>query len=325
MRRRGFIAGLSGVAAIAPGSAPARQPKTWRVGFLGASSAAGYARLVKAFEDGLKEYGYVEGKNLVIEFRWAEGKYDRLPALAVELCRLDPDVIVTHGTPGALAAERATAATPIVVAIVGDPITAGIVSSIRRPDKNITGSSFFAPQLAAKRVELLKGAMSDLRLLGILSNPGNAVMEPTLVAVRQAASALGVQVEPFQVRSAEDFSTAIAAMVAKRMEAVVVPEDGLTVSNGKKIGKLCFTARLPAIGFKDVAVAGGVMAYGVDIPETFRHAAYFVDKIFKGTRPQDVPIEEATKFEFIINLKAARELELTVPPTLLARADDVIE
>lgn len=325
MRRRAFIAAIV-AAAAAPLHARAQPAlKRIRIGFLGASSAAAYGHFVDALRAGLSDLGYVEGKNLVIEFRWANGDYKRLAGLAAELVRLNVDVIVTHGTPGTLAAEQATTSVPIVMAIIGDPVAAGVVSSIREPGRNVTGSTFFAPELVAKRIAFVKEVMPAARQVGLLVNPGNRIMQPVVEAAATAAEAVKLDLDRLDVHGANELDSTFAAMTAKRVDAVVVPEDGLLIANTGRIADLSVSARIPAIGFKQVAAAGGLLAYGVDIAATFRAAAAFVDKIVKGAKPQELPIERATRFELVINQRTAKALGIEVPPRLLAVADEVIE
>ena len=325
MRRREFIAALV-AAAAAPRQARAQNAaKSIRIGFLGASSAVAYARFVEALRGGLKALGYEEGRNLVIEFRWANDDYIRLAGLAAELVRLDVDVIVTHGTPGTLAAERATTSIPIVMAIIGDPVAAGVVSSIRDSGRNVTGSTFFAPELVARRVGFVKDVLPGARRVGLLLNPDNRVMQPIVEAAAAAAAGANLELIRFNARHPIEIGPAFVGMVGKRIEAVVIPEDGMLIANAKLIADFSATAKIPAIGFKQIAAAGGLLAYGVDIAATFRAAASFVDKIVKGAKPQDLPIERATRFQLVINLKTAKALGVNVPPRLLAVADEVIE
>jgi putative ABC transport system substrate-binding protein len=325
MKRRDFIAALVAAAASPLQVAAEDAMKSARIGFLGASSAAAYGRFVDELRAGLNDLGYVEGKNLVIEFRWANGDYKRLAELAAELVGLSVDLIVTHGTPGALAAEQATTSIPIVMAIIGDPVAAGVVSSIRDSGRNVTGSTFFAPELIAKRIAFVKDVMPVARQVGLLLNPDNRVMRSVLEAAAKAADDLKISLASFDVRGTNELDSAFATMAAKRLDAVVIPEDGVLIANTKRIAELSIDARVPAFGFKQIAVAGGVLAYGVDIVATFRGAAVFVDKILRGAKPQDLPIERATRFELVINLKTARVLGVEVPSRLLAVADEVIE
>jgi len=325
MKRREFIAAL--LAGLAPASPAIAQgaAKNLRVGFLGASSASSYGPFVAALRAGLNDLGYVEGRNLVLESRWANGDYKRLTDLAAALVGLDVDVIVTHGTPGALAAEHATARIPIVMAIIGDPVAAGVVTSIRNPGRNITGSTFFAPELVAKRIALVKDAIPAARRVGLLVNPANRVMQSVAEAAGTAAKATNLELASFEARQASEIDSAFATMAAKRIDAVVIPEDGVLIANTKQIAALAIAARIPAVGFKQIAAAGGLLAYGVDIAATFRHAADFVDRIAKGAKPQDLPIERATRFQLVVNLKTAKTLGIDIAPKLLAVADEVIE
>jgi putative ABC transport system substrate-binding protein len=275
---------------------------------------------------GLRDLGYVEGTNIVIEYRWAQGKYEHLRELAAELIRSNVDVIVTHGTPGALAAKQANAAIPIVLALVGDPVTAGIVASLARPGGNITGQSFFAPELAAKRIQLLKQLMPQMTRIAAFMNPSNpGGMRGELQAMETAAQSLKMELKQVLVRGPNEFESAFEQMQQESVAAVAISDDGMLIANIIAIAALATKRRLVSIGNKEFAQAGGLMGYGVDFFATFRRAAVFVDRILKGAKPADIPIEQATKFEVVINLKTAKALGLDVPPTLLATADEVIE
>ncbi|MBI3626261.1 MAG: ABC transporter substrate-binding protein [Candidatus Rokubacteria bacterium] len=302
-----------------------RPPKVHRIGFLGAASSSGYASLVEAFRQGLRDLGYVEGKNIVIEYRWAEGRYDSLPDLAAELVRLNVEVIVTHGTPGTLAAKQATKTIPIVMAVSGDAVATGIVASVARPGGNITGSTFFFPEINAKRLELLKEAVPRASRVALLLNPDNPSMGPVLKAVEAAARSLKVQLHQFEVRSPDEFAGAFSAMTKRRAEAVAIIDDAVLIAHAGRIADLAVKSRLPTIGFREYADVGGLMAYAVNFPDIWRRAAVFVDKLLKGAKPADLPIEQATKFELIINLKTAKALGLTMPQSLLIRAEHVIQ
>jgi ABC-type uncharacterized transport system substrate-binding protein len=325
--RRKFLATLGGAAAAWPLSARAQQPKKVpRIGFLGAASASGYARQLEGFRLGLRDLGYVEGTNIVIEYRWAQGKYEHLRELAAELIRSNVDVIVTHGTPGALAAKQANAAIPIVLALVGDPVAAGIVASLARPGGNITGQSFFAPELAAKRIQLLKQLMPQMTRIAAFMNPSNpGGMGGELQAMETAAQSFKMELKQVLVRGPNEFESAFEQMQQESVAAVAISDDGMLIANIIAIAALATKRRLVSIGNKEFAEAGGLMGYGVDFFATFRRAAVFVDRILKGAKPADVPIEQATKFELVINLKTAKALGLNVPPMLLATVDVVIE
>jgi putative ABC transport system substrate-binding protein len=325
MRRREFITLLGGAVAWPLRLSAQQPPKVARIGFLGAASATGYASHLRGFRQGLADLGYVEGTTVVIEYRWAEGKIARLPELAAELVRSKVDVIVTHGTPGILAAKQATATIPIVMATSGDAEASGLVASLARPGGNVTGLTFFNPELAAKRFELLKETLPGLTEVGLLLNPANPINEPIVPMIKLTAQALGLEVHPFGVRSPAEFEGAFAAMAAKRVGAVVVIDDATLIANAPAVARLALEQRLPSSGWPDYAVAGGVLGYGVKFPDLFRRAATFVDKILKGAKPADLPVERATKFETIVNLKTAKALGLDVPTATLLRADEVIE
>jgi ABC-type uncharacterized transport system substrate-binding protein len=325
MRRRTFIASAVSVLAAPLGAEAQPQAKVHRLGFLGGASPAGYAHLVEALRQGLHDLGYVEGKNLAIEYRWAEGKYDRLPDLAAELVRLKVDLIVTHGAPGSLAAKQATPTIPIVMAIVGDVVATGLVTSIPRPGGNITGSTFFFPELSAKRVELLKEAVPRTTRIAALTNRDNPGARPSLDAMEPIAKSLKVELQTVGVRGPDDFPDAFSAMVKGRVDGIVVIDDGMLIANARQVADLAAKHRLPTIGFREYADAGGLLAYAVNFPAIWRRAAVFVDKILKGAKPGELPIEQATRFEFVVNLKTAKALGLTIPPSVLARADEIIQ
>ena len=326
--RRAFLIAAGAWLALARAGASfaQQQPaKVARIGFLGTESASGFTSRVETLRAGLRELGYVEGKNIIIEFRWAEGKNDRLPELAAELVRLNVDVIVIHATPGTLAAKRATTTIPIVTASMGDALAVGVVSSLARPGGNITGSTYFQPELMAKRIELLNDAMPRLTQVAVLTNPDNSMTGPILQAMEVTARSLNVALHRFEVREPSELEGAFAAMAKRRVDAVVIHEDPRFVVNAKKIADLAAKQRLPSIGFGEFTEAGGLIAYGVNFLELYRRAAYFVDRILKGAKPGDLPIERATRFELVINRKTAKALKLTIPQQLLVRADKIIE
>jgi putative ABC transport system substrate-binding protein len=326
MRRREVITLLGGAAAAWPLVARAQQAtKVSRIGFVGLTAADSLPQRTEAFRAGLRDLGYQEGRNIVIEFRWAEGRYEQLPALFNELVRRNVDVIVTHGTPGILAAKQATATIPIVMATSGDAEASGLVASLARPDGNVTGLTFFNPELAAKRFELLKEVLPGLTEVGLLLNPANPINEPIVPTIKLTAQVLGLEVHPFGVHSTAEFEGAFAAMAAKRVGAVVIIDDAVLIANAPAVARLALQQRLPSSGWPDYAIAGGVIGYGVNFPDLFRRAAIFVDKILKGAKPADLPVERATKFETIVNLKTSRALGLELPTATLLRADEVIE
>jgi putative tryptophan/tyrosine transport system substrate-binding protein len=324
IERRTLLRALGlGLLGIPGGAAAQPAGRTYRIGFLGGGSASGYAALVDAFVQGLRGHGYVPGKNLAIEFRWADGRYERLPGFAADLVRLKVDVIVTQGTPAAFAAKRATPAIPIVMAIVGNPVESGIVASYARPGGNVTGSSFFWGELNAKRIEFVKLVTPGLTRAAVLVNPDNPAMAALLRETEERAQALKVAVHPVNVRRLEELEAALEG-ARKQVQALAVVEDGLFLPNGARIADLAVKNRMPSIGPREFCEAGGLLAYGVDFPYIWRQGALLVDKIFKGAKPADLPIQSATRFEFVVNLKTARALGLTLPPEVLARADQVI-
>jgi ABC-type uncharacterized transport system substrate-binding protein len=327
MRRRELITLLGGAVAAWPFTGHTQQADTpHRIGYLGVSSAASQDTRFDAFRAGLAALGYVEGKNIVIEQRWLENRpYDQLEKLAGQLVDLKVDVIVTHATPGALAAKRATTTIPIVIAAVGDAVETGLASSLARPGGNVTGTTFFNPELSAKRTELLKEAIPGLVKAGILYNPGNPSNGPVLDAVRSTAQSLKLGLVEFPVREPADLAGAFAAMPAKSVSAFVITEDPMLIYNVATSATFALQRRLAGCGFPEFARAAGFVGYGVDFLELWRHAATFVDKILKGAKPADIPVEQPTKFETIVNLKTAKAIGVEVPTSLLLRADEVIE
>ena len=327
-RRRQFLI-TAGALLAAPLPGFAQQPAATipRIGFLGVSTPAAWASRVDAFRAGLRDLGYVEGKNIVIEFRFAQGQYDRLPELAAELVRLKVDVIVTHAAPGALAAKHATATNPVPVVMtnVGDAVGLGIVASLARPGGNITGDTFFVTELAAKRLEVLKDAIPRVRRVAVLANPDNAGQGQPLQAMEIAAKGLNVALLKFHARGPADLDGAFAAMAKENVDALAVIEDAVLIPSNKRIAELALKQRLPSISFIEYADTGGLFGYGANYLALYRRAAVFVDKILKGAKPADIPIERPTTFEFVINMKTAKALGLTVSSATRLRADRVIE
>jgi putative tryptophan/tyrosine transport system substrate-binding protein len=306
--------------------ATAQQPtKIPRIGYLGFGSPSTIPARIEAFRQGLRELGYVEGKNTVIEWRHAEGNVDRLPSLAAELLRIKVDVIVTNGPYSTRAAKKATVTIPIVMASVGDPVGDGIVASLARPGGNITGLSSLAPELSGKRLEILKEVVpkaSRVAVFGTSTQPGHAQV---LREIELAAEALKVKLQYLDVLSPKDIETAFRAAAKGRTDAALVLGGSVIGSQRIQVVELAVKSRLPVIYANQATVeAGGLMAYGVNNLDLDRRAATYVDKILKGARPADLPVEQPKKFEFIINLKAAKQIGLTIPPTVLARADKVI-
>lgn len=318
------VLGLVTAGALAP-LACFGQPRFFRVGFLGAASPAGFATRIEALRAGLRERGYVEGRNLALELRWAESKYDRLEALAQELLRSKIEVLVTHGTPGTLAAKRATTSVPIVMAVGGDPVASGIVKSFARPEANVTGSAFQADELAAKRLELLKETLPRMGRMAFLTNPANPVGKAVLHAMDGVAGGLKVSFMVAEARNPAELEAAFSAMRAGRVEALSILDDGFLLAQTAPIANLANAARLPSIGGPELAEAGGLMGYTVDNLVLWRRAAYFVDRLLKGAKPAELPIERGTQFVFVVNLKTARALDINIPQPVLQRADRVIQ
>jgi putative tryptophan/tyrosine transport system substrate-binding protein len=323
--RRAFIGTLAGGLLAAPLAAEGQQARrTYRIGLLGLASSSDRAG-VAALREGLQEFGYEEGKNLVIEYRWAEGQYDRLPGFAAELVRLKVDVIVTYGTPGALAAKQATKTIPVVVAIMGDAVATGVVATLARPGGNVTGSQFHFPQIMVKRIELLREALPRVTRVGALVNVANPSAPPVLEAMKDAGRRLGVEMQEAEVRSPDDFGAAFATMAKQRSEAFIVLDDPMLRSHGRTIAEQAAQRQLPSVGEREYVESGGLLAYGVKRPEMWRRAAVFIDKIFKGAKPADLSFEQTDRLEMMVNLKTAKALGLTIPQSLLQRADQVIE
>jgi len=326
MNRRKLLIALGAGALGAPFASFAQQQvKVRRIGFLGAISASGYASQMEGFRSGLRDFGYVEGKNLVVEYRWAEGQYERLPELVAELIRSKVEVIVTHGTPGTRAAKQATTTIPIVMATVADPVATGIVVSFARPGGNITGSTFSSPELNAKRLDLLKEVMPQITQAAIILNPNNPLIATHIKETEIVAKAIKVGLQRFEVRGPDEFEATISSVARARINAVVVSEDPVLIANVARIAVLATKQRLATAGNREFADAGGLIGYGVNFPAIFRRAAYFVDRILKGARPGDIPVEQATRFELIVNQKTARALGIKIPQSILVRADRVIE
>ena len=307
-------------------SAGAQQSnKIPRIGFLNALFPTTNPARIEAFRQGLRDVGYVEGKNIIIEYRYAERKFDRLPALATELVRLKVDVIVTSASQETRAAKEATNTIPIVMTNVGDPVETGFVASLARPGDNITGLSTLSRELSGKRLELLKEIIPKLTRVAVLGNstsPGNA---DTLKELEVAAQALKLQLQYLDVLSVNDIETAFRAVGKERADAVIVLSGSILTSQRRHIIDLAVKSRLPASYARPEFVeSGGLMTYGVSLIDNFRRAASYVDKILKGAKPADLPVEQPTKFELVINLKAAKQIGLTIPPDVLARADRVI-
>jgi len=317
-----FVVVLLAVAVIAEAQQPKKVP---RIGFLGGTSASIEKSRIEAFRQGLRELGYVEGKNIIIEWRWAEGKFDRLPEFAAELVRLNVEVIVTGGSTSSGAAKKVTTTVPIVMAQVNDPVGSGFVASLARPGGNMTGLSTLVPELSGKRLELLKEVvpkLSRVAVFGDSTTPGNA---QSLKETELAAKAFKVQLQYLDILGPKDIEIAFREATKGRADAALVLGAPVLISQRKKIADLMVKNRLPATyNVAEYVEAGGLMSYGVSVIDLYRRAATYVDKILKGRKPADLPVEQPTKFEFIINLKAAKQIGLTIPSNVLARADKVI-
>jgi len=327
MNRRTFVATIASGFLAAPLAAGAQQArKAPLIGILWNNPLAATAHIVEAFRQGLRELGYVEGQNIVIEFRSAEGRMERAPDLAAELVGLKVDVIVTGTTPGVRAAQQATSTIPIVMGISYDAVLEGLVASLARPGGNVTGLSLLIPELMGKRLELLKEVVPKVSLVAVLWNgndPGLAlVFKQTVVATR----ASGVRLRPLEVRADDEFGTAFQTANREHVGAVIMIDDPFTFRSRTLIAALAAKHRLPMMaGFREFTEAGGLISYGANLADSYRRAAAFVDKILKGAKPGDLPVEQPTTFELVINLRTAKALGLTIPPSLLSRADEVIQ
>ena len=318
------VAVLFFVAPLAVGAQPTG--KVHRIGFLGNSTAALEAHLVGPFREGLRELSYVEGQNIVIEYRWAEGNYERFPALIAEFLAQRVEVIVTAGTPASLAVKKATTSVPLVMVAVGDPVATGLVASLARPGGNITGLTSTSEELEGKRLELLRQIIPKLSHVAVFRNPENPTLLTSLREMRAAAQVLGIRVQVLEVRTSGELEETFKAIVSERPGALLVMGDRLFLHNRQRIIDFATKQRLPVIpGHPELVEAGGLMSFGASYPSMHRRAAYFVDRILKGTKPADLPVERPTKFELVVNLKAAKALGLKIPLSLLQRADQVIE
>ena len=329
MRRREFITLAGGAAAaLWPLVARAQQPAIPVVGFINGGVANASERYVAAFRKGLSETGFVEGRNVTVEYHWMEGQYNRVPALVADLVRRQVTVIVSPGFPsGALAAKAATATIPIVFGVGDDPVKLGLVASLARPSGNVTGINFFVHEIVSKRLGLLRELIPKAARIAVLVNPGNAAAaEATLKEAREVAPTLGMQILAFNASTIDEIDAAFAAITRERADALLMGGDGFFFSRRGQFATLGARDRLPTIaGSRESAEAGFLMAYGASTADMFRQVAVYAGNIVKGVKPADLPVLQSTKFELVINLQTARALGLTVPPSLLARADEVIE
>jgi putative ABC transport system substrate-binding protein len=329
MKRREFILALGGVAATWPLIAHAQQPagRVYRVGYLMIASREQQRHLIKAFEESLRSLGYRVGENVIIEYRLANGEMERLPALAADLVRLGVDVIVTGSNPNTVAAMKATTTIPIIMTNSGDPVGTGLVASLARPGGNVTGlTQDTGVEIYGKRFELLKETLPNLSRLGILFNPDVALARSRQTSMGETARALGLTLFPVEARGLDTLEQAFAIMVRERAQALVMQGDAVLFNYRGQIAEMALRNRLPAASIqRELADAGFLLSYGADIRDLYRRTAVFVDKIFKGAKPADLPVEQPTKFELVINLKTAKALGVEVPTSLLQRADEVIE
>ena len=326
MNRRDLLTTL-GAAAALPASTRAQQPALPLIGFLSGASAAPFAHLVAAFRQGLGDSGFVERQNVAIEYRWAEGRYERLPEMAVELVRRRVAVLVATGNDrAALAAQAASASVPIVFSVGGDPVARGLVASLGRPGANLTGISLFTGVLEPKRLSLLREALPAATRIGLLVNSGSVTLRSKVMEFEQAARLVGVQPVAVMAQAESEFEAAFASLLQQRADALVVSTDAFFNSQRERLVALAARHKLPTIyEFREFALAGGLMSYGTHLGEMYRQIGIYTGRILKGAKPADMPILQPTKFELVINLKTAKALGLTIPQSLLLRADEVIE
>jgi ABC-type uncharacterized transport system substrate-binding protein len=325
MRRREFIAALGGAAAW-PLTAGAQQPAMPVIGVLNATSPSPFAPLMGAFRQGLSEAGYVEGQNLAIEYRWAEGHYDRLPALAADLVGRKVDLIMASTPPSALAAKSATSTIPIVFRSGADPVADGLVANLARPGGNLTGVSFAADELTAKRLELLSELVPRAGVIALLMNPSNATAERVMRDAQEAARTKGLQLHVLKASSESEIDSAFASLVQLHVDALVVGADPFLSSRRDKLVALASGRAVPSVyAWREFAASGGLISYGPSLTSAYRLVGAYAGKVLKGAQPADLPVQQSKTFELVINLTTAKALGLTIPPSLLARADEVIE
>ena len=326
MRRREFITLMGASMAAWPRAARTQQPAMPVIGFLHGASPGTYAPMMTAFRQGLKEAGYVEGHNVAIEYRWAEGHYDRLPALAADLVRRQVAEIVTVGTPAALAAKAASSTIPIVILVGIDPVQIGLVASLNRPGGNVTGLAALTLELAAKQLEVLHELLPTSTAVALLVNPNNPQTEPETKGVRDAARSIGLQLHVLDASTEGEIDAAFGKLIELRAGGLVVSVDSFLITQRDQIVALAARHAVPAIyGVREFATAGGLMSYGLDLADLYRQLGIYAGKILKGAKPADLPVQQVARVEFVINLKTAKTLGLTFPITLLGRADEVIE
>ena len=326
MRRRDLVASLAATACAWPLALRAQQKAMPVIGVLGATTAAAYASRIVAFREGLGETGYVEGHNVMIEYRWAEGHYDRLPVLAADLVGRKVDVIAAFTPPSALAMKAATSTIPIVFSVGIDPVAAGLVASLARPGGNLTGISILFTELAPKLLELLSELVPEARVIALLVNPNSPEAEPTIRGAQEAARVKGVQLDILKAATGGEIDAAFVTLVQMKGGALVIGADGFFGSRSRQLVALAARFAIPTIYFRrEFAAAGGLVSYAPSLTGIYRQAGIYAGRILKGAKPADLPVQQPTKFELVINLKTAKALGLTVPQSILARADEVIE
>ena len=326
LKRREFITLLGGASAWPLTARAQPSGRVYRIGVLETAPVASNAANFDALRKGLRELGYVEGQNLILYYRSVDGRPERFPQLAAELLRLNVDLIVTRGTPAVMAAKNATRTVPIVMAASGEPVAVGVVAGLAHPGGNVTGLSALTNELVAKRLELMRETVAGIRRIAFLQNIGNPIAPPQWEEFKTAASSLGLEAQLLDVRKPEDIARAFETAIAQRADVILVGNDTVTAANRRQVVELAAKHRLPAMYHaREFVDAGGLMTYSVSYPDLYRRAATFVDKIFKGARPADLPVEQPTKFKLVINLKTAKALGIEVPPGLPTRADEVIE
>jgi putative tryptophan/tyrosine transport system substrate-binding protein len=323
VRRRDFLKAIAGSAAVIPPAAHAQKPaKVPVIGVLWPNPPSQF----EPIRQGLKDLGYVDGKNIRFEFRWAEGALDKLPEMALELVKIPADLIITLAPPATLAAQRATRTIPIVFVAMGDPLASGVVTSLARPGANLTGTTRMISEMSAKHVEMLKEIYPALSNLAVLWNPNNSSHPPALKAAEASARSMSLKFRPIEVRSIAELDDVFATITRERPDGMLFIADPIFFIQLRRMADFVTTNRLPAIAnFVEFPKLGGLMGYAPSLPDEYRHAASHIDKILKGANPGDLPIEQPTRFQLVINLKTAKMLGITVPPTLLTRADEVIE
>jgi ABC-type uncharacterized transport system substrate-binding protein len=325
-KRREFITLFGGAAVSVPLAARAQQPPVPIVGFLSYASPDTFAHVAEAVRRGLKEAGYVEGQNVLIEYRWAEGHYDRLPVMAADLVRSQVAVILAGGNVAAQVAKKATATIPIVFTSGADPVATGLVRSLSRPEANLTGANLMAPEMAVKRLELIRDLLPNARAVAMIINPNYPGAETEMAEVEDAGRIIGLQTQRVTASNERDLDAAFATIGERRVDAVIVGADGFFVTRREQIAALATRYAMPSIyPFPDYAAAGGLMTYGASLTDVYRQAGVYTGRVLKGAKPADLPVMRPVKFEFVINLKTAKALGLTFPPSFHLRADEVIE